>query len=57
MSVEDTPADVEHRHHRYLGKRIPWYVHVLWISFWCFAVYYVLRYVLPSVQLEWLSPP
>ena len=46
--------DVEHRYHNYSGKQIPWYVRLLWIGFWCFAVYYTIRYLFPDLQAEFL---
>ena len=58
MSVpEMNTPDAEQQHHRYVGNQIPWYVHVLWISFWSLAVYYVLRFLLPALQQEFLTPP
>lgn len=55
--AEHTPADVEHQYHQYVGNRIPWYVRLIWIGFWCFAVYYVIRYLFPDLQTELLAPP
>jgi hypothetical protein len=49
---EATSAEAEHRHHRYVGNRIPWYVHLLWVLFWTFAVLYVVRYLFPDLQRE-----
>ena len=49
---EDTPADVEHRFHHYTGNEIPWYVRVIWVLFWCFVVYYTIRYLFPDMQTE-----
>ena len=54
---EHRSAEEEHRQHRYVGNRIPWYVHVLWVSFWTFAVLYVLRYLFPAIQSEFLTRP
>jgi hypothetical protein len=45
-------AVTEHKQHRYVGHRIPWYVHLIWISFWTFAVIYTLRYLFPDIQKE-----
>jgi hypothetical protein len=47
-------AESEHRYHRYTGTRIPWYVHLMWVLFWTFAVLYVLRWLFPEIQLEFL---
>jgi hypothetical protein len=50
-------AEAEHRHHRYVGNYIPWYVHLLWLAFWIFAIAYVISFQLPALQREVLSPP
>ena len=55
--VEQTSAEVEHRWHNYEGNRIPWYVRLMWLSFWVFAVYYTITYLFPTLQLEIVSPP
>lgn len=47
---EDTPASVENRFHTYVGNRIPWYVRMIWVCFWIFAVYYVITYLFPDLQ-------
>ena len=54
---EHLSADAEHQYHKYVGNRIPWYVRLIWIGFWCFAVYYVVRYLFPDLQTELLTPP
>ena len=35
----------------------PWYVRLIWLCFWVFAIYYVLRYLFPDLQSEILNPP
>jgi hypothetical protein len=55
--VETGSAQQEHQYHQYAGRIVPWYVHMIWILYWCFAVYYTLRYVLPSIGTELLAPP
>ncbi|MBS0209543.1 MAG: hypothetical protein JSS27_11385 [Planctomycetes bacterium] len=52
---ESTPV-AEHSFHRYVGNRIPWYVRLLWLMFWIGAVYYVIVYVFPALQIELLRP-
>ena len=42
----------ENEHHRYSGNEIPWYVRLIWILFWIFAIYYTLVYLFPALQLE-----
>ena len=51
------PAEVEHRFHNYTTNRIPWYVRMVWIGFWCFVVYYTIRYLFPDLQHELITPP
>ncbi|MCS6977559.1 MAG: hypothetical protein NZM31_11205 [Gemmatales bacterium] len=53
----NSSPEAENRHHSYVTHDLPWFVHVLWISFWAFAIYYTLRYILPAIRSEWLSPP
>ena len=54
---EYAPAEIEHQFHHYTGNRIPWYVRLLWILFWVFAVYYTLSYLFPALRVELTSPP
>ena len=53
--VENTTAEVEHQHHHYRSNEIPWYVRLIWIGFWVFAVYYTIRYLFPALQVELFS--
>ncbi|MCA9068616.1 MAG: hypothetical protein KDA84_06820 [Planctomycetaceae bacterium] len=55
--LEDTKPKDEHLFHHYVGNDIPWYVRLIWILFWVFAVYYALRYALPMIQKELVTPP
>ena len=50
-------ATAEHRYHSYSSNRIPWYVRLIWIGFWIFAIYYVITFLLPDLQTEVLKPP
>ncbi len=49
---EQNSAEVEHQYHRYTGNRIPWYVRLIWVGFWVFAVYYTVVYLFPALQIE-----
>ncbi len=49
-------AEEEHRYHHYTGNAIPWYVRLIWVLFWCFIIYYAVRYFLPNMQTEVLTP-
>jgi hypothetical protein len=50
-------AEAETRFHTYKGNRIPWYVRLMWLGFWVFAVYYVITYLFPDLQTEILNLP
>lgn len=56
-SGETAKAEQEHRFHHYTGNDIPWYVRLIWILFWIFAIYYAVRYFLPMIQVEMVTPP
>jgi hypothetical protein len=56
-AVEDTTPEQEHTFHHYTGNAIPWFVRGIWILFWCYAITYVVLWLLPSLQSELLSPP
>ena len=49
--------EAEGRFHTYVGNRIPWYVRLIWLCFWVFAVYYVITYLFPDLQTEIINPP
>jgi hypothetical protein len=55
--VDDSAAEVEHQFHHYTGNRIPWYVRLVWVLFWIFAVYYALTYLFPALRVELPTPP
>jgi hypothetical protein len=50
-------AQEEHRYHHYLGNEIPWYVRLIWVGFWIFAIWYTVVYLLPALQVELVNPP
>jgi hypothetical protein len=54
---EQAPAAAENRFHTYVGNRIPWYVRLMWLCFWIFAVVYVIRYLFPDLQTAIFNPP
>ncbi len=54
--VEHASAPAENRYHHYVGNRIPWYVRLIWVLFWCFVAYYGLTYLIPNLQRELLAP-
>jgi hypothetical protein len=48
----DRSPEVENRYHHYTGSVIPWYVRLIWVGFWIFAIYYSIRYLFPNLQVE-----
>ena len=57
VPVEQSEPTAENRWHGYVGNRIPWYVRLIWLGFWIFAVYYAISYLFPKLQTEILNPP
>lgn len=55
--MEDSSAETEQQFHNYTGNRIPWYVRLLWLGFWCLAIYYTVTYLFPKLPAELASPP
>lgn len=49
-------AASEHRYHSYTGTTIPWYVRIMWMLFWVFAIYYTIAYLFPELQDKLLNP-
>ena len=52
MSDEKRSAEEEHQFHHYTGNVIPWYVRLMWLGFWIFAIAYTVRLLFPAMQLE-----
>ena len=55
--LDESAADVEARYHNYQSSRIPWYLRLVWLLFWIFAVYYTLQYLFPALRIETATPP
>jgi hypothetical protein len=36
--------------HTYETHRIPWYVRLIWVGFWIGAIWYVIRFAIPSAK-------
>ena len=53
--MTDIPSDdprAERQYHRYVTNRIPWYVRLIWICFWTFVAWYLLKYQFPALEAE-----
>jgi hypothetical protein len=56
MRESGTPEQ-ELKYHTYTGNLIPWYVRLIWVMFWIFAIGYGIAYFLPAIQIEMVTPP
>lgn len=54
--LEPVPIAADDRNHHYRGNKIPWFVRVMWIGFWIFAIFYTLRFLVPSLQTDLFRP-
>lgn len=57
MPSEPTTPENDQRFHDYVGNAIPWYVRVIWVGFWIFAVTYTILYVFPALRVELFQQP
>jgi len=53
---DSTPAG-ERNYHQYSSNIIPWFIRLMWVGFWAFAIYYTVQFLLPAMQREIVSPP
>lgn len=54
---DQSSPEQEHAFHYYRGNEIPWYIRTIWLGFWIFTVYYIIRYFFPAMQVELVLPP
>ncbi len=58
MSHEHPPAyDAEARHLTYTSNVIPWFIRLMWVVFWIFAIWYAVSFFLPAIQRDLVTPP
>lgn len=57
VPMENGSAQEEHRHHDYVGNDIPWYVRLLWVGFWVWAIWLTIQYLLPFMRVELFQAP
>lgn len=55
--TERSTPEADLRYHTYVSNTIPWYVRLIWLVFWAFAIAYSISNFLPAIQTELLSPP
>lgn len=54
---EQTTPEGDLQYHTYVSNAIPWYVRLMWLVFWAFAIAYSIANFLPAIQTELLTPP
>lgn len=47
-----TTIEADESFHNYVGNQIPWYVRLIWLGFWTFAIVYTIRFLFPAIQIE-----
>ena len=52
-----TAGDAEARHLTYTSNVIPWFIRLMWVVFWIFAIGYAISFFLPAIQRELVTPP
>lgn len=57
VPFDKTTPEEELVYHHYTGNEIPWFVRGIWILFWCYAITYVVLWLLPALQSDLLTPP
>jgi hypothetical protein len=55
--VDRSAVQEDQKYHHYSSNVIPWYVRFIWLLFWAFIIYYSIRYFMPMIQREMVSPP
>ena len=57
MNDQPSTAGDEVRHLTYTSNAIPWFVRLMWVVFWIFAIGYAISFFLPAIQKELVTPP
>ncbi len=57
VPYETASAEEEGKHLNYVGHQIPWAVRLIWVIFWSASAWYVIRWLLPALQVELITPP
>ena len=53
MTIEQpsgSTAEQDRQYHTYTTHRIPWYIRMMWIAYWIAAVWYVIKYAIPTAK-------
>ena len=54
--TEKTPIENDDQYHHYRGNVIPWWVRLMWLGFWIFAIAYTIRFLFPALRVELFQP-
>jgi hypothetical protein len=54
---EKGTPEQELSYHTYVSHVIPWYVRLIWVIFWVFAIGYTISNFVPAIQRELITPP
>ncbi|MGI9456830.1 MAG: hypothetical protein ACR2NU_09720 [Aeoliella sp.] len=54
---ERATAEDEREFHSYRNNRIPWFVHLMWVGFFVFAICYVIAFLIPELPAEFVHSP
>lgn len=57
VDVAETSPQAEARYHTYRTHRIPIYVRLMWVGFYCLAAWYVLQFMFPSIREDFQVEP
>lgn len=52
VEVKPNPIQADDKYHHYTGNRIPWFVRLMWLGFWVFAISYTILYLFPALQRD-----
>ncbi len=54
--AEPGSAEAENQFHDYRTNVIPWYVRLIWLGFWAFAIYYTVHYLFVDLKVNFALP-
>jgi hypothetical protein len=54
---EHRVLEVTPRHPRFLRKRLPWYIPLIWIAIWLFSLAFVVYSLFPALQQQLIPLP
>ncbi|MDA1179850.1 MAG: hypothetical protein O2931_13755 [Planctomycetota bacterium] len=52
VEVKPNSIESDDKFHHYTGNVIPWFVRLMWLGFWVFAIGYTIRFLFPALQAD-----